>query len=221
MIRRIRQIMILGVMLVPGLFGFGAEYENTMFDENNPGYLYSFGKQKYLGIVNENHKNYITTIKNRKEASQFNARIIRDPMESYVVFTSAAPADRKFCSQPYSPHNDSTIKSVLGCPSISIDNANVFLEAFTGEITFKFLISPAIIKNQRAVRIYNGTECLTVQTGGSVGIDQCEYRDIEKKSRQLFIWVSMDHFAQNIHPQFAIHTDYNPASPHYRLRAKY
>lgn len=221
MARFVKKVLALGAgLLAPLVAALGEDQEISMFDEATPGFLFSYGLKQYLGTMSDDsgHR-LLVTVKDRNQGAKVYFRIVKDDKGMYGVILSGSEQDMHMCSFGHSNHKEASDTSFYGCPSGFIDATKeggvAEIKRYDGSSMFRFVVSPPVLARHHAFRIYHSDKCLTVQKDSTVAADECEYEDLEKKARQLFIWVNNDLFTKKINPLYSVDPVQNPANPYY------
>ncbi|KAI5181146.1 hypothetical protein NEOKW01_1365 [Nematocida sp. AWRm80] len=176
-----------------------AEYLNSSFELNTPGYLYNIGARRYLGLDDQKHIDFVA-VKNPVDALRIRVYINNQKDNTGFFFLEDDPTLTSTEADP-SRTRVFNRKSIIKCTSVT-PRKLVFSE-YTGDRSTLFMFSFPMLYNENAFQIMSGGDCLRVDTTTDqmlvVG-DQCKIYPNNERNKQMFAWVDVDTFNRGIDP---------------------
>ncbi|KAI5187594.1 hypothetical protein NEHOM01_2298 [Nematocida homosporus] len=175
-----------------------AQYHDQDFDVNLPGYLYSLGARKYVGI-DPVGKTRLIVIDNPNKAIKLRTYLSGVSAYPGLVFmedNGTWPDDRA----GYLPvSQDLANKRILeACPDIGL--GKIIVSPYNAGIHTRFTVTPPILLNENAFQVIGGRYCLTVDKDSSmITLAACAPAG-SRQLTQLFSWVNKNDFNRGKDP---------------------
>lgn len=194
----------------------GESKEDSYFREHIPGRLFNVGTKRYVSFYKHDDEFFMDTEKKNLQSARLFIRTITDGPTPYAIITSGEEKHLNRCKISQSEYNTGSSKQFLGCPALTVlRNKKIGVQRFDRDSSFKFSFSLPVLPRYHAIRILHNKKCLGVRSSGELSIEECEYKDMYKRSNQLFIWIDEKLFDSGYNPLSDLDQSKNPENPYY------
>ncbi|KAI5189484.1 hypothetical protein NEMIN01_0547 [Nematocida minor] len=180
----------LGASIFLGIVSIAAAYGlETIFEENQPGYLYSLGGHGYVfnaetaGMPGVHSALAITHTPEYAMSMKIIRKVFRGITYSIMIADPEAcknilSVNGSYCVFKYTRMMGARTGLILGKEKATFDNY--------------FMFSPPVTRDTNAFQIYNQGKCVTVDRHGVLDLAECIEAPTQTREKQLFRWVNKD-----------------------------
>ncbi|OAG32172.1 hypothetical protein NEDG_02091 [Nematocida displodere] len=194
-----------------------AEYDDSFFELNKPGFLYNLGVKKFIGI-DFNNQDHLIAINDKRNAIRVRVHINNTDEEGGFVIFHDINDDTIQYNKPNIVKGDSKISKQMGfevCPEKKVGQCRVVLKNFHGRSSGNFFFTQPLIFNENGFSIKIDHRCLTIgDDNKTLSATNCGSNDKLARNKQLFVWVDLNSHNRDFIPgAFAPNPQLNIPNP--------